>query len=174
MSKSSSPPGYLRVACSSPLDGLSATGIPSSLPSMRRSALQKVVPFRQSCPRGGRQLATRTLKRVRGGDSDPRFVRFVRVGWLTPPRGECSCCERADLDEVVREDAMSAPGSGAGDAGQLGAVPSVASFQVVDSSFGSGSPFDLVAEGTTVFERAARGAGFIHAGDRHTAHPEGV
>src|SRR5215208_4274216 len=52
MSRSSSPPGYLRVACSSPLDALSATGIPSSLPSMRESALQKVVPFQQPCPRG--------------------------------------------------------------------------------------------------------------------------
>src|SRR3954454_1163716 len=54
MSNSSSPPGYLRVACSSPLDALSATGIPSSLPSMRKSALQKVVPFQQPCPRGAR------------------------------------------------------------------------------------------------------------------------
>src|SRR4051794_10743308 len=57
MSNSSSPPGYLRLAFSSPLDGLSATGIPSSLPSMRKSALQKVVPLAQSCPRGGRQFA---------------------------------------------------------------------------------------------------------------------
>ena len=52
MSRSSSPPGYLRVACSSPLDALSATGIPSSLPSMRKSALQKVVPFRSRARAG--------------------------------------------------------------------------------------------------------------------------
>ena len=45
-----------------------------------------------------------------------------------------SRCEGADLDEVVGEDAVSAPGSRTLDAGQFGAVPAEASFEVVDSS----------------------------------------
>jgi hypothetical protein len=83
-----------------------------------------------------------------------------------------SCCEGTDLDQVVGEDAVSAPGSGTCDGGEFGAVPAVTSFEVVDSSFGSGAPFDLVAEGAPVFELAAAGAGFARAGDRHTAHAE--
>ena len=63
-----------------------------------------------------------------------------------------SCCERADLDAVVGEHAVSAPHSGSVDAGEFGAVPSVAAFDVVDSAFGSGPPFDLLAEGSSVFD----------------------
>ena len=85
-----------------------------------------------------------------------------------------SCCEGADLDEVVCEDAVSAPGSGSVDAGEFGAVPAVASFDVVDPSFGSGPPFDFVAEGAPVFEFAAGGAGFACSRNRHVAHAEGV
>ena len=88
--------------------------------------------------------------------------------------GRVSCGEGPDLDEVVGEDAVSAPGSGSADAGEFGAVPAVASFDVVDPSFGSGAPFDLVAEGSAVFELAARGAGFAFARDRHAAHAEFV
>jgi hypothetical protein len=61
--------------------------------------------------------------------------------------GALLCSEGADLDQVVGEYAMSVPGLGTRDAGEFGAVPAVASFEVADSSFGSGSPFDLVAEG---------------------------
>src|SRR5258708_39792425 len=86
--------------------------------------------------------------------------------------GGGSCCEGADLDEIVGEDAVSAPGSGAVDAGEFGAVPAVAAFEVVDPSFGSGAPFDLVAEGAAVFDLAARGSWFARTGDRHTAHAE--
>jgi hypothetical protein len=46
-----------------------------------------------------------------------------------------SCSERADLDEVVGQDAVSAPGASAIDAGELGSVPAVAAFEVVDSAF---------------------------------------
>jgi hypothetical protein len=84
------------------------------------------------------------------------------------------CREGADLDQVVSEDAVPAPGSGSVDAGEFGAVPAVASFEVVDPSFGSGPPFDLVAEGSPVLELAARGAGFGRARDRHAAHAERV
>ena len=83
-----------------------------------------------------------------------------------------SCCEGADLDEVVGEHAVSAPRSGSVDAGEFGAVPAVASLDVVDPSFGSGPPFDLLAEGSSVFELATRGAGFTRAWDRHVAHTE--
>jgi hypothetical protein len=65
-----------------------------------------------------------------------------------------SGCEGADFDEAVGEDAVSAPGSGSVDPGELGAVPTVASFDVVDPSFGSSPPFDLLAEGSPVFELA--------------------
>ena len=58
-----------------------------------------------------------------------------------------SRCESAYLDEVVCEYAVPAPGSGSVDAGEFGAVPAVASFEVADPAFGSGSPFDLGAEG---------------------------
>lgn len=75
-----------------------------------------------------------------------------------------SCGQGADLDEVVGEDAACAPCSGAVDTGEVGAVPAVASFEVVDRSFGSGAPFDLVVESPWVFELAARGAGFTLTG----------
>jgi hypothetical protein len=78
------------------------------------------------------------------------------------------------LTKVVGEDAVAAPGSGAIDAGEFGAVPAVAAFEVIDSAFGSGPPFDLVAEGSPVFKFAAGGAGFTPARDRRTAHAECV
>ena len=83
-----------------------------------------------------------------------------------------SCCEGADFDQVVGEDAVSAPGSGCVDAGEFGAAPAVASFAVVDPSFGSGAPFHLVAEGSSVFELAARGTGFTRSWDRDATHSE--
>lgn len=66
--------------------------------------------------------------------------------------------QAADLDQGVGEDAVSAPGSGSGQGGQFGAVPSVAAFEVVDPAFASGSPFDLGAERFSVFELSPGGA----------------
>src|SRR6478609_3029359 len=80
------------------------------------------------------------------------------------------CCESADLDEVVGEYPVSAPGSGSVDAGEFGAVPSVAAFHVIDPSFASGAPLDLVAECSPVFELAARCCWFALARDCHTSH----
>ena len=80
--------------------------------------------------------------------------------------------EAADLGEVVGEYAVSAPDPNAGDAGQLGPIPVVASFEVVDSPFGSSSPFDVVAKGSSVLELAAGGTGFASAWDRHAPHAE--
>src|SRR5258705_4623243 len=96
------------------------------------------------------------------------------LGAAVCSRFSVSCCEGADLDEVVGEDAVSAPGSGAVDAGEFGAVPAVAAFDVVDPPFGSGPPFDFVAEGAPVFEFAAGSAGFACARNRHAAHAEGM
>ena len=83
-----------------------------------------------------------------------------------------SSCEGADFDQVEGEDAVSAPGSGSVDAGEFGAAPAVASFEVVDPSFGSGAPFHLVAEGSSVFELSARGTGFTRSWDRDATHSE--
>src|SRR5271165_6273802 len=95
-----------------------------------------------------------------------------RSGAARAARVWVSCGEGSDLDEVVSEDAVSAPGSGAVDAGEFGAVPAVASFDVVDPSFGSGPPFDLVAEGSPLFELAAPSSRFALARDRYAAHTE--
>ena len=89
--------------------------------------------------------------------------------------GACSSSgQGADLDEVVGEDSVSAPGSGSGKAGQLGAVPSVAAFEVVDTAFASGSPFDLGAERFSMFKLPPGSAGSTGSGDGHPAHPEFV
>ena len=83
-----------------------------------------------------------------------------------------SCGQGAELDEVMGEDAVSAPGSGAVDAGEVGAVPAVASLGVIDASFGSGSPFDLGAEGAPVLKLAAGCTGVTHPRDGHSANAE--
>jgi hypothetical protein len=85
-----------------------------------------------------------------------------------------SCYEGADLDEVVSEDAVSAPGSGPGEGGQFCAVPAVVSFEMVDSAFASGSPFDLVPERFSVFELTAGSTGFGRAGNRYRADSQVV
>ena len=77
-----------------------------------------------------------------------------------------SCGEGSDLDQVVGEDSVSAPGSGAGDPGEFGAVPAVAAFEVVDPAFAAGAPFDLLAERSPVLDLAACCAGFALAWDR--------
>src|SRR5664279_5360200 len=79
-----------------------------------------------------------------------------------------------DLDQVVGEDSLSAPGSGAGDGGEFGAVPAVAALDLVDPACGADAPFDLVAEGSSVFEVAAGSAGFALAGDGDVADAEVV
>ena len=84
------------------------------------------------------------------------------------------CGQGADLDEVMGEYSVAAPGSGPGEGGQLSAVPSVAAFEVVDSAFTSGSPFDLGAESFSMFELPAGGTGFTGARDRDVAYPEFV
>ena len=66
-----------------------------------------------------------------------------------------SAGEGADLDQVVSEDAVSAPDSGFVSAVQADAVPAVASFEVADPSFAVGAPFDQAAEAAAVLDRLA-------------------
>lgn len=75
-----------------------------------------------------------------------------------------------DLDDAVGEDAVAAPSSDAGDPGEFGAVPAIASFQVIDPSFGADAPIDLVTKGAPVFELATCDAAFAGAWSRHAAH----
>jgi hypothetical protein len=81
-------------------------------------------------------------------------------------------CQGGDFDEVVGEDAVSAPGSGAGEGGQAGAVPAVAVFEVADAAFASGAPFDESAEGWALFGLPAVGAGGAFTGDGDVADAE--
>src|SRR6266508_742153 len=80
--------------------------------------------------------------------------------------------QRRDLDQVVGEHHVSAPGSGALDRGQFGAIPSVAALDVADPALRPRPPFDLVAEGPSMFELAAGCAGFALARDGDAVHPE--
>src|SRR5262250_2822659 len=80
----------------------------------------------------------------------------------------------ADLDEVVGEDPVSAPGAGPVDAGEFGAVPSVASFEVVDSPFAPCPPFDLGAKRLSVFELPSGGAGLAGPGNSDVANAQAV
>ena len=99
------------------------------------------------------------------------FAMSILVGSMV---GVVSFAQRPDLDQVVGEDAVSAPGSGTGDTDEFGAVPAVAAFDVVDAAFASGAPFELGAEGSSVFELAACCAGFALARDGDVTHAEVV
>lgn len=54
--------------------------------------------------------------------------------------------EGGDLYQVVGQDAVSAPGSGTGQAVQAGAVPAVSVLEVADASFAAGAPLDQFAK----------------------------
>src|SRR3954462_9047774 len=86
--------------------------------------------------------------------------------------GRCrSCDEPADLDEVVGEDAVPAPGSGAGEAVHAGAVQPEVAFRAADASFAAGSPADHLAERPAVLDLAARCARSALAGQDDVADP---
>jgi hypothetical protein len=65
-----------------------------------------------------------------------------------------------DLCQVVGEDPVSAPDCGAFTSVHPAAGPCVAVLEVADTSFGSGSPLDVSAEGGSVFVVTAGRAGF--------------
>lgn len=102
------------------------------------------------------------------GGVEPRAGGSGRVGWVA--RRGLSGGQRGDLDQVVGEDALSAPGSCAVDGDESGAVPSVGAFEVADASFAAGAPFHL--EGSPVLDLAAGLAGFAFAGDGDVADAE--
>ena len=77
--------------------------------------------------------------------------------------------QAADLDQVVGQDSVSGPDSGAFDAVDPGAVPAVAAFEGADPAFASGSPFDVAAEGSSALVGLAGLAGLAFAGDHHGA-----
>jgi hypothetical protein len=81
--------------------------------------------------------------------------------------------EAGDLDEVVVEDAVSAPGSGAVDGVASGAGPAEVAFEAVDASFRSGSPSDQSLEGAALLEATSSDGGFAFARQYDGAHAEG-
>src|SRR3954462_2821283 len=89
--------------------------------------------------------------------------------------GRCrSCDEPADLDEVVGEDAVPAPGSGAGEAVHAGAVQPEVAFRAADRSFAAGSPADHRGERPPVLDLAAGGAGSALPWQDDVADPGGA
>lgn len=65
--------------------------------------------------------------------------------------GAGSCCEAADLDEVVGEDAVPGPDPGSFGAVDAGAVPTVVSFEGADAAFAAGAPLDCSSERWPLF-----------------------
>src|SRR3954451_6071365 len=85
-----------------------------------------------------------------------------------------SCGEGTDLDEVVGQDAVPGPGTGALDAVDAGAVPTVAALEIADAAFAAGAPLDGAAERFSVFLGATclRWSAFArnhHVGDAEVA-----
>ena len=92
-----------------------------------------------------------------------------RVDWSV---GSRLCGQGADLDQVVGQDAVSGPDSGAFGAVDAGTVPAIAAFEVTDAAFAAGSPFDEASEGLSVFFGAPFFGRFALAGDYHVFHTE--
>src|SRR5690349_6052687 len=86
--------------------------------------------------------------------------------------GWSSRSQAADLDQVVGEDSVSGPGSGALDGVDPGAFPAVVALEVADSSLASGSPLDLAAEGSSSLVGLAGLAGLARAWDDHVANAQ--
>lgn len=70
-----------------------------------------------------------------------------------------SSLEPDELDEVVGEHAVGAPGAGAGVAAQSGATPRPVAFAVGDASFASGSPLDRFDEVVGVLDAGSHRGG---------------
>src|SRR3984893_6305042 len=81
--------------------------------------------------------------------------------------------ESADLDRVVSEQAPPAPGLHAGLAVHERAGPFPVTFEGRDTAFGSGAPFDQLAEPAAPLNFLAVGAGLASAGDGHLPDTEG-
>jgi len=106
---------------------------------------------------------------ARIADGEPLAALRRRAGALTQD-GRVggvgrSAGEGGDLDRVVPEHAPAAPGAGAGEAAEAGAVPAVLTFQGGDSAFGAGAPFDECDEVIGRFDRSAGLAGLALSED---------
>ena len=82
--------------------------------------------------------------------------------------------EGTDLDEVVGQDAVPGPDSGAFGAVDAGAIPAVATLEGADAAFTSGAPLDCSSERASVFLGLPGLAGFDFAGYHDRAHAEVV
>jgi hypothetical protein len=77
-----------------------------------------------------------------------------------------------DLGQVVGEDSVARPGFRSFEAVQAGAVPAVASFEVADPAFASGSPFDRSAECPAVLDLVPGGTRSAFTRDHDMADAE--
>src|SRR6516225_5833855 len=82
--------------------------------------------------------------------------------------------EGTDLDQVVGQDAVPGPDSGALGAVDAGAVPAVATLEGADAAFTSGAPLDCSSEHAPVFLGLPGRAGFAFTGYHDRAHAEVV
>jgi len=89
-------------------------------------------------------------------------VRVVGRSWE-----ECD-----DLDEVVVEDAVPAPGSSPVDAVGAGAVESEVAFRAADPSFATGPPSDHLFERSPVLDLASCGVRSAFAWEHDMAHTQ--
>jgi hypothetical protein len=80
--------------------------------------------------------------------------------------------EAGDLGEVVGEDAVSGPGSGAGEGVHVSSSAAVVAFDAVDASFGSGAPSDNALEASAELGGSSRCAGSSFAGDANLGDAE--
>ena len=80
--------------------------------------------------------------------------------------------EAGDLDQVVGQDAPSAPDPCAFESAVAGSFPTVLPFQGGYAPFGTGAPLDQLDEPVLGLGVAARSAGLTFAGDRHQVDTE--
>jgi hypothetical protein len=82
--------------------------------------------------------------------------------------------ESGDLGQVVVEDPVSAPGSGAVESVDAGAVESEVAFGAADPSFASGAPSDHLPERSSVLELATLRVRFAFARQHDMTHADRV
>ena len=85
-----------------------------------------------------------------------------------------SCGEGTDLDQVVGQDAVPSPDSGACGAVDAGAIPAVATLEGADAAFTSVAPLDCSSERAPVFLGLPGLAGFAFTGYHNRAYAEVV
>src|SRR5262245_18393811 len=94
-------------------------------------------------------------------------VGGVGCGWLSGGQG-------ADFDQVVGQDAVSAPGGDAVESVNVAACPAESVLDAADASFAAGAPLDQSPQGACVFLSLAGGGWFAIAWYRDGCHPKVV